>query len=485
MAKSIETIINRFDGGISDDVREKASNKFAISRHFNIFDNPYRLTPYRTTEADTHDGSTATGMKQYDVRDFVFVGSNSRLYGMGKNGSGQTKIVYKADPTDGNWTLPASSETSAAVKYGCFLEFNGRLLGFTGNNVFVYNIGTPGFTNTATAATVSTIAQGVIAKDKNAYLAYNNKIVRVNESYTVSEPLTLPADLKVTSLENYGNYLSIACANKDQSGSGRSYVFLWDLTSDDVAESLDWGEGEIRVLGNIEGRLVGISNALLNTSLGSGYAKLVLREWATGIPQVSKQLISKTTTKSPLQYKAIKNNRVYFSAALYIQDSSTLEEGIWVYGRRDINSPFSLTLDTIEPAADADGVTSFGNAGNFWFINHSADGSITKTDDSATFTTTSSYESQKFYCGDLTRDKELLRVALSYVPLTSGQQVVLKYRKDQETSYTPLFTRTTANEVGHVVKPNIGRYKEVQFRIESTGGAEITELRFIENLLDD
>ena len=64
-------------------------------------------------------------------------------------------------------------------------------------------------------------------------------------------------------------------------------------------------------------------------------------------------------------------------------------------------------------------------------------------------------------------------------PLPTAGQIILKSRKDEETAWTTLATFTTDNALKHSVtksaaetSPSIG--KEVQFRIESTGGANIT-----------
>ncbi len=121
--KPIEIKVTDFNGGIADDIRLATANSFAITKHFDIFSNPKRLTPYRSLEADTNDGSTSTGMKQYLVRDFVYASASAKLYGLGQNATGKTKIVQKADATTGNWSLPTSSEGDGAV-FDCGLSEN-------------------------------------------------------------------------------------------------------------------------------------------------------------------------------------------------------------------------------------------------------------------------------------------------------------------------------------------------------------------------
>ena len=93
MAGIAEIKINNFSGGVSDDPRENNASKFQVTKHFDIFSNPTRLTPYRSLEADTDDGSTATGMKQYSVRDFLYHSSSAKLFGLGQTAGGLTKIV--------------------------------------------------------------------------------------------------------------------------------------------------------------------------------------------------------------------------------------------------------------------------------------------------------------------------------------------------------------------------------------------------------
>lgn len=99
MAKQVQIQQNTFFSGISDDQRATSQSGFSIAKHFDIFTNPNRLTPYRSFEADTNDGSTSTGMKQYFVRDFLYASTSAKLYGLGQTGAGLTKIVYKADAT--------------------------------------------------------------------------------------------------------------------------------------------------------------------------------------------------------------------------------------------------------------------------------------------------------------------------------------------------------------------------------------------------
>jgi hypothetical protein len=487
--KPQDIIVRNFSGGIADSTRKVSPSEFAISKHFDIFTDAQKLTPYRSLEADTNDGSTATGMKQYFVRDFFYASQSAKLYGLGQTGAGLTKIVYKDDATTGNWTLPASSEGNGAVKNGCFFEYKDYAWGFQGTNqIFKWGLlsGTPTITNTATGgtvgATITSVAQGVVHNATGyAYLFYNNVIVRLQPDLTITDSArTVPDDLKITSVTNIGSYLAIGCSPKS-SFNGNSKVFLWDGSSDLFAETIDWGEGELRVLEFVEGILIGVTDRYLNNSTGAGRGSMIIQTYSGSSAQVLKEVFTQALTgKSiPIQ-KSVKNNRLFWSAKIMTNSAGTeYVEGIWSFGRKNANFPYTMTLDIIDENVNTSGIQGFGTASNFFFIAHSADGSIDKTNDAATYAFTSSYDSLIYDLGDPTLEKQLNTFTVYTVSLPSGSSVTVKYRFDDDTSYTTIGTYSTLG--GHsrdfINIESTGdafpSFREAQFRIESTGGAEI------------
>lgn len=481
------TLINQFFGGIADDSRKLSSSEFQLTKHFDIFSNPQRLTPYRSLEADTNDGSTATGMKQYFVRDFVYASTSAKLYGLGQTGAGLTKIVYKDDATTGNWTLPASSEGNGAVLNGCFFEYKDYLWGFQGTtSLFKWGLlsGTPSITNAAATvgATITSVANGIIAADGNAYLAYNNVIVRIAPGGTITDSAkTVPDTYKITSLTNYGSYMAIAAAPKS-TYNGQSKVFIWNLSSDLFVETIDWGEGELRVLELVEGILVGISDLYLNNSTGAGRGSMIVRIYSGGAAQVFKEIFTQALTgKTIPTAKAIKNNRLFWAAKIMTNSAGTeYVEGIWSFGRKNGNYPFAITLDIIDENINTSGIQGFGTAANYFFISHSNDGSIDKTNDAATYAFTSVLETQINPFGAVELSKRLEMFTVHTAPLPSGASVTVKYKFDSDTSFTTIGTFSTQGGLSRdfVNIESTGAafptFKEAQFRIESTGGAEIT-----------
>ena len=497
MAKTLEININQFNGGVSDDPRQIALNSFRISKHFDIFSDAHKLSPYRSLEADTATSVSSTDLKQYVAQDFVYASASSKLYALGQTGGGLTKILQKADATTGLWTTPATSEGNGAVKNGCLVEYKDYLWGFQGTTqVFKWGIlsGTPSITNTAgTVGTITSVAQGVIAKDDNLYLPYNNKIARVTAGGTVNDAvLTLPTNFKITSIANYGNYLAVACA-PISTFNGVSKVFLWNLTATDVQEAIDWGEGELRILETIEGYLVGVTDRYLNNTTGAGKGSMIIQLYQGGSPQVVKEVFTQALTGKTMPLsKSVKNNRVFFSAKIMTNSTGTeYNEGIWSFGRKNASYPFALTLDVVCEEANTSGIQSFGTAGNYFFILHSADGSISKTNDTSVFTYTSILESQIVDFGERESDKRLEKIKVSFVKLTAGQSVTAKYKVDGASSWTTIGTASTVGDISHSflnIETSYVAYasgKEYEVQINSTGGAEILGLRMVATILSN
>ena len=488
MSKTVSIQFKNFSGGISDSPRVESASQFQIAKHFDCFTDPARLIPYRSLEADTSTSVSATDLKQYFVRDFKYASASDKLYGLGQTGAGLTKIVYKAVSISGDWTVPASSEGNGAVKNGCFVEFKDYMWGFQGTNqIFKWGLlsGTPAITNSVAtvATTITSVADGVIAADANLYLAYNNAVVRVAPDTTTITDVakTVPSNYKITSLANYGNYLAIGCSPV-ANYNGQSKVFLWNLSSDLFAETIDWGEGELRVLEFVEGYLVGITDRYLNNAVGAGKGSMIVQIYAGGVAQVVKEIFTKKLTgKSIPLSKAVRNNRLFWSAKIMTNDAGTeYVEGLWSFGRKNNQYPWALSLDIVDENINTNGIDAFGIAGNYFFIAHSNDGSVDKTNDATTYAFTSSLETQILNFGDADTNKVLKSLKVSFAPIVSGQALTAKMKKDSDSAWTTIGTYNIVGETSRTFL-NIestglafSSGKEIRFLIESTGGLEIT-----------
>jgi hypothetical protein len=312
-------------------------------------------------------------------------------------------------------------------------------------------------------------------------------LVRIAPGLTVTDAvISVPTNFKITSICNFGNYLAIGCA-PISSFNGGSKVFLWNLSSDLFTETLDFGEGDLRIIETIEGMIVGITDRYLNNSAGAGRGSMIVQIYSGGSPQVIKEVFTQALTGTTIPIsKAVKNNRLFWAAKIMTNSAgTTYNEGLWSFGRKNINYAYTLTLDVIDENINTSGIQGFGTAGNYFFIGHSTDGSIDKTNDAATYAFTSIYESQIFDVGDASVTKRLNQFRIKTAPIATGGSVTIKYRIDDETSFTTIGSLSTVGEVGRHFyniessQADFPTFNEITFRIESTGGAEITSYTFL------
>src|ERR1035437_133834 len=171
-------------GGIADDIREPLSNKSGLSKHFDIFSNPFRLTPYRSTVTEQNVTSAASlGLNH--PRNFQ-LGKDGKMYALGDNGAGLAQVLQKSDPTTGNWAISTTAVGTGTVVYGSFIEWAGAFWMFTGANLVSKWTIASTFTDTvATIGTIASVAQSVVGADDNMYMFYNNRVVKVSNAGAV------------------------------------------------------------------------------------------------------------------------------------------------------------------------------------------------------------------------------------------------------------------------------------------------------------
>ena len=501
MGKIYEQQITRFDGGIIDDIRENTDRGFQITTNFDIFTNPLRLTPYRATTANETPA-------QKIVR---FLYTNGKLYGYGvASGNDRPAIYYKAsDAIADAWTAPTDNEAGSGTTRWkhVFFHYKSYLYGWM-DNATLWRwgdlTGTPTFTESYQSVTNFTYtAEPLIhPADDIAYFFTDNFVHTLNGSPSgtwTANALTLPNNYVITDAEPIGNLLAIACRPKD--AGGKSIVFLWDRDSTvtTLTEKIDWGEGNLLYIAYLDGNLIGVTDYFLNdTTLNLSAGKLVIKV-AAGNKALTIKEIQKTTDDTTsfipntaisaagtnvdntnLRAKIVRDNKLYIPGA--VSDQAETWRGAIV-----ITSDGRVTMDTVE--SEATGMQGMFLLGRYWFFAHSNDGSVNVTDSSNYGTAV--YQSQKYTLGGANKTKKLLIATVLTAPLPASATAVLKYRKDEETTWITIFTNTTDNSIRRSSiniessGDTLPSFKEIQFRIESTGGAEITGLRFKAEEVED
>ena len=502
-----------FNDGVVYDARSLRGSQMLAN--FDVLSTDFGITPRRQSESG--DSSSTTNQ----IQNFCVAYNTSlaayMLYGLGvQSGTAYAEIFYKyldstvGGITDATWLTPSNNTSAAAgaTSFNLFVYYaaTGLIYGAKGgSSIWAFNTAGGAFADTSHSLTYTAIGQGIVhSKDDILYIPYadssgNWKIASNNVGSWNDSALLLPKGYTVTSLCEFGNYLSIACAPK--TGRGNSRVFQWDRNASiaTLSESINWDYGNIQVLEELYGNLVGISSS--NDSTRNNY-RLTVRSWSQGMTGAVKQqeYIMPTTVGSNFLFKSKQkiDNRVYFLAAMYLNGSTY--QGIWSVGRNgnrySVFFEYAANNDTVSTSATP--LNAFALIGDYAFISYqdsSGNVQMSKTNDNASYTNLTAVWESNINPGidDLDRmlQKELFAIGVVTEPLTSGQQIVVKYRVDGGAYSSAILTAAADGLTVRETPWNAGvpftSGREYEFRIESTGGAVVVGLVYkydvIETLL--
>ncbi len=496
------TIINSFNGGISNDRRVNQANKFALTKHFDAFSYKHKLVPHRKTTSFGDAQEEAKSVTKFTV---AKQGANTAVWGIGKGVVDDTKIaVYYAsgDGLTGGWTAPSNNESTIDYVGASGLEspkiifpYKDKLYTFADDRLIVFTIGGT-WDNTGTdLSSITTVAEPVHhPNDDIAYFFYDNVVGKIDGASAFEDNvLVLPTNLKITSACAYGNYLAIACVTKDSIDQS-SVVYLWDRDSSltTLSQIIDFGKGKIEKLSNLNNNLI----ALMTYHLGDTYTaeggEILIKQANGDFAVTLNRLLSDDAFTGNVSNGITENNILYI--AFSSKRDNDERYGIWA-----IESNGEVTLDFIEEDVEtiAEGAyNGIFKTGNVWWIANSSDGSVGRTHTGASpyfsTTLTSVYESLIFDDGDLAKTKKLIGVTVETEALPSNGNVVLKYRKDEDLnggSWTTILTHSGEDEVRssaiNISGATLPQYKEIQFRLESLNGAVITGLKWKSEYIED
>lgn len=490
MGKVITQIIDRFDGGLTEDKRSTQSNKFALTKHFDAFTYPHKLVPYFKT--DTTIGGVYATVQTYKIVKFLYAprtASTYRLFGFGVDVGTTKPGVYALDVDAGDidntaWAgISNGLSTVTNRNEEVFFYYKGFIYMWTGARYLVRADADSGdaFNDSYFdyGTTYSTVAAPVHhTTDDVAYFFVDNLVYKLdNTSWSLA--LTLPSNLSITSACSYGNYLAIACVTKGTSVI-QSTVYLWDRDSSLalLTERIDFGLGTIIHLITLDNVLLAVLDFYANNIYSLGKGKLIIKRASGNFAVTLNELTTDNYSGVVLpKSRVVKDNKLYFPARVELNSDARL--GIWA-----LDSSGRITLDFVEEAATS--IQGIFPMGNLWWIAYNNDGSISHSDSSTAYSTSLSsiYESLIFNGGDAGRNKQLISAGVMTEALPTAGQIVLKYRKNEETSWTTIFTNTTDSSTFYEALTSI-IFKEIQFQILSTGGGVITGLKFKYELLDD
>lgn len=483
--------ITQFNGGMGTDPRDQNFAYAQYIKHFDIWSKPNSLIPYRT--ALDVNGNIGTNL----VRSFVY-GSNNRLLGLGVTDSTDNfpQIFNKEDITStASWGTYSSVGSTYAIRtYDCFVEYNDYLYGWNTNGVFRFGTLSSGLTMTEGFQAVSNkdAAQGLVhSQDDILYLPYKDSSnvwqIATVDGTTFGSATALsggiPTNLKIVRLVEYGAFIAIVCAPIN-TNTTQSRILIWDRDTSvtTLTSNLSLGDTAAKTAGVVDGTLIVVS---LQTLTAGSAAALIVHSYAGGVPQVEK-IVELDTQITDIRGGQVVGNKFYFA----MDDTSSSEAGkyagVWCIGRRDSSQPFSIAI--ARNVSTAAVVAKYVYGFLIWndicvaAMTTSGTNEVSISNSSTFGTIGSTYRSQILTDSDSSTDKMLSGVSTGTAPMPSAGVAVLKYKKDEETSYTQIFTDSTNDLISRQATQvegvgNLPGFNEISFELYSTGGAEFVNLK--------
>lgn len=502
MAKELEIIQTQFNAGMFNDPRNIVAGGCKFCVGFDIFTDPRRLIPFRDSESG--DSSAAT----HEISNFCVAKGTSgvyRFFGLGL-AAGAAQVYSKDLSTggshdfgDANWITYSKSTGSFAPDMRTFVYYEtaGFIYGLNASgNFYAYDpAASVNWNDSVHTLSFTNCAQGLVhSKDDVYYQPYDNKIASNNNGTWNDTALTLPARFKITSITEDGNYLAIAVI--PLSGVGHSRTFLWDRDSSlaTLSETIDWGEGNLMALGELDGYLLGIT--LIGNSSTVFNSRIVFSYYSDtegAVPFLT--LVGDTNLSATLLSTIQKSNgRLLFGMSISL--GGTIREGVWAIGRT--STGFGISLERLPnndtPIGIGGLLITFIKVGDYVFTSYIAasDGNyhMSKTNDQNSYTATSYYETFIYNNGDSSIQKKPVGVTVMTEPMPASGEVAMLYKEDAATSFTEIFTNGDDGAISHSAvnieadDTEIPEAKEISFRIESTNGTVITGFSYEPDILD-
>lgn len=500
-----EIKINRFDT-ISEETRDLPNGQFRYLENVNTgdFGHSAKQIPNIYTKDNDH---CILKLIKY----------NNTIYGLGyENSTTKDVTLYQYDQNNNVY----NALTNGTVAGGTLRLYNPLLAVMDG---FIYF--DPG-TNYVARYEISTNTMSATWHAHNGGMSggtqwqgklycwsdYDNEIYAIDGS-DLTSMIKIPDDQTVVEQITYGNYLEIICTASTKSDDGVSRMYTWDgVTTTTFAEIVDIGYGAVSG-GDV---LDGIIYAVIGFVNRKGFR---IKAYTGGVFQTTYTYYGKKNEVSNYVYCQPASSVKAYTGYLYFmvvgaRPGSTFapvyEMVLFRYGKNNIGQGNKLSV-----YKSLDVIPGVGNTlttvGNDFIVSEEVnpaeivDNSIYAVVYEALYKTrqcyigyTPTYGSQPgiietaiFTLDGSDNEKKLLSTNIQFKPLTTGQSITLKYKADDDVSWT---TISTASEIGSVdydsiniesTGDNLPIFNEIAFRIELLGGAELTGFKFKAEEMND
>jgi hypothetical protein len=487
--------INKFDGGHAEDNRTFATDQCEECLNFDIYTNPHKLIPIRGNTEEIIS-SVDYDMNEIRIADvgIASVSGTPTIVGVGKSTdvlaapSFYTKTII-TDP----WLKVASGTGTYApgtlVIYRGLpyvLSTNGDLQKWSGAVSTVGN-------NAGTNIGSSFPRPYVHPEDNVLYTVIGNIIGKWDASTYTAASTILPDGMTASSITHWGGYLAIAM--RPTYGIGNSYGVLWgrDTTINTLQGVIDFGEGDLRILENLGEVLVGLVYSRTNFSSTISY-KIDVKVYSGGSVTTVKSIpIPAGADNTYPVLKLKKDDKLYFaiggnSTAIWCVYKN--KEGYWVVTKERY---FRLgTSNAADLAGSPSGLSLIGDIFYLGYFDSGGTYRLQSTTTTPSYIATSKYKTTvnpNMVISDRFKSKTLEAVHIAITGSATGS-AGLSYSVDGS-DMTSIISEP--NSLGEYVveasaeaggKP-FATGREFQFLVESSGGAQIKEIRYRYKVVND
>jgi len=487
--------INRFDGGMTNDVRNLTDlSKCAFVSHFDIYGEPYSMKVMPGFIADQDYEGTPDGLQQFDVRAFYYT-DDGRLLAVGnKSNSTGTHFAYKDDPTDAEWSNGVAGGSGTVEGTDDLVAAPlAQIVSSDSSNFHVPTVATNTYFSLATAAGVTdkndTIYTGEEISEGARMISHRgpDNTVYFNlwlddiggvSGATITDP-EYDSTMRVTDMASWGDYMWLI--GYDQQPY-TTRLLLWDLERTQWSQMINIPNSRGGAIGTIGNQVVCAVDEFIDLTKGAastseqdnGHSAFSVRAINGSAVETLYRYIAPTNTNGALWPCQHNYNDTFLFYGRFPLDATPTKymEGIWAVGRRNANSPLalSLLLDT-SGLGSMEGYLGFGY---HHFFAHGGDGSVSRLDNfqTGTYDVTAVYESLMLG-SDTPYKKQLNGVTVVTEDLPAGATVVLKYRLDTDDSWTTIGTSDTDGKEKHMFTKNIDDFQEIQLRVEVLGKVSV------------
>lgn len=494
-----KVIISRFDGGHAEDIRTTHTAECAESCNFDLYTSPHKLLPIRNSVAETSSPSI-DDVEMSDVGTTVVSGT-TYLAAVGQESSVSNIVAFytRDSGMNGVWSQQAVGAAGHTYVKGTLAMFEEKAFA-VGVNGTQYKL--QRFDGASTVTTVGTFSVPtsisvvprpfVHPQDKILYFVVGNVISKWDGTTFTTYTDILPTGFTATSITDYGTYLAIAM--RPIEGGGNTVCYLWgrDGSLTTLQGIIDFGEGELRVIENINNELVGLVYPTNISTFSSVYQnKVDIKVYSGGSVSTVKSVdLGSQSNYNYLKLK--KDGKLYFAVAgteTCLWAVYKNKSGYWTVNKeRYLYNGSTTAADTIQS------VIGLNAVGDFFYIatfDQVGTARLMATDDSANFSNGAVYKTTinpGMPVSDRNAEKILKAVKVFYTGKASGT-ITVKYLIDGKnssdtTTFETILSESTSAEESYVNASQLadgnafGSGVEFQFQIESDNGVEIKSLEY-------